>query len=355
MAAHRLGYRVAVLDPDADCPAAGAADVLVQAPLDERCAWEQMAAQCAAITVETENAPVEALRYFARRMRVAPSAEALRIAQDRVAEKRFLAAHGIPVVPFLPINRDCEVSPEQVAGLLPGILKASRLGYDGRGQVRLEHADELACALDALGGNAVLEKRLDLAGEFSVILARNEHGRTAIHPVPFNQHRHGILRTSFAPAELPGGVEQEAIGLARRVAASLDYCGVLCVEFFVDRRGALVVNEIAPRPHNSGHFTVDACVASQFEQQVRTLAGLPLGDPGFIGGVGGAAMVNLLGDLWLDGPSPLNTIVAQGGARLHLYGKDRPRRGRKMGHVTLVRGSLREAERDARCMQLDAR
>ena len=347
MAAHRFGYRVAVLDPDADCPAAGAADRHLCAALDDRTAWEELARLCTAVTIETENAPAEALRFLGARLRVCPDATALAVAQDRATEKRFLAANGIALAPFHVLARPEDLGAPQLADMLPGVLKASRFGYDGRGQIQVASAAQLARAWDELGGVCVLEQRIELAAELSVILARSDDGASAVHPVPLNQHAAGILDLSVAPAPLPQAVQREAVDQARRIAAALAYRGVLCVEFFLDVSGRLLVNEIAPRPHNSGHFTIDACRASQFEQQVRVLAGLPLGDSRMLHGEGGVAMVNLLGDAW-DGEEPRwERVLASPQARLHLYGKREARAGRKMGHITCLAASIEAASEAA--------
>ena len=355
MAAHRLGYRVAVLDPDPECPAAGVANLHLCAALDDRGAWERMAQACAAVTIETESAPAEALQFFAARMPVAPDARALRIAQDRVQEKRFLAANGFEIAPFRVIETPDDARTADVEALLPGLLKASRFGYDGKGQFSVRTRDELARAVRQLqeqNVQGVLEQRIDLAAELSVILARDHRGdggNIAVHPVPLNRHESGILDLSVVPAPLPADVVARAVAEASRLATLLDYRGVLCVEFFLTAAGRLLVNEIAPRPHNSGHFTLDACHASQFEQQVRVLAGLPLGNPGLVAPDLGVAMANLLGDIWAHGEPRWQQVLGAhgalgtGNARLHLYGKREARAGRKMGHLTCVAKSATAA------------
>lgn len=347
MAAHGLGYRVAVVDPDPECPAAGAADRLFCSALDDRAAWRELARLCAGVTVETENAPAAALRYLARRVRVAPGADALEITQNRAAEKRFLAAKGFPVTPFQILEKQEDLTAPGVAALLPGLLKASRFGYDGRGQVPVETPEDLSQAFAQLGGACVLEQRLELAAELSVILARGGDGSVAVHPVPLNRHVAGILDLSLAPAPIAAPVRRNAVAQAKRIANALDYRGVLCVEFFLLEEGRLLVNEIAPRPHNSGHFTIDACRTSQFEQQVRVLAGLPLGDSGMLLANGGAAMLNLLGDAWAGEAPRWERILSDPLARLHLYGKRVPRSGRKMGHITCIAESIETAAKTA--------
>lgn len=346
MSAHRLGYRVAVLDPDPGCPAAGAADRLICRRLDDPAGWRAMTRQCAAITIETENVPAEALSWISRHVPVAPDHKALGIAQDRIREKRYLARNAIPVAPFAVITRRPGARAARLAELLPGVLKSSRFGYDGKGQIGVDTPGELGDAFDALGGKpCVLEQRLPLVAEISVILARGGDGSLRIFPVPLNRHQSGILRESQVPAPLPRRVLDRARRLAVHIAESLDYRGVLCVEFFLLDHGRLVVNEIAPRPHNSGHFTLDACSTSQFDQQVRVLAALPLGDPSLRGA---ATMINLLGDAWQAGEPDWRGVLSQPEARLHLYGKPEPRPGRKMGHITFVAESGAAALRAAR-------
>jgi len=342
MAAHRLGYRVAVLDPDSDCPAGGVANIHICAPLDDERAWQRLADECAAVTIETESVPAEAVQFLAARMPVAPGAAALSIAQDRAREKHFLAANGFAVAPFRVIANAADV--EDVDALLPGLLKVSRFGYDGKGQRAVRSSQELSHAVRQLGGVCVLEQRIELAAELSVILARSADGETAVYPVSLNHHTSGILDLSMVPAPLPQGVCDRAVAESLRLAALLDYCGVLCVEFFLTPEGQLLVNEIAPRPHNSGHFTLDACYTSQFEQQVRVLAGMPLGDPALLSPQKGVAMANLLGQIWADGEPLWEEALSTPNARLHLYGKKTPRTGRKMGHLTCIAESVTLAQ-----------
>ena len=344
MAAHRLGYRVAVLDPDPDCPAAGLANIHICAPLDDRTAWLSFANVCAAVTIETESVPVEALEFFADRMTVAPGPKALHIAQDRTREKLFLAENGFALTPFCVIESGADAERDEIDALLPGLLKASRFGYDGKGQLPVRSRRELAVAARQLGCAAVLEQRVELAAELSVILVRSAHGDTAVFPVPLNRHAAGILDLSVVPGPLPTESVTKAVAESLRLAALLDYRGVLCVEFFLTTDGRLLINEIAPRPHNSGHFTLDACHTSQFEQQVRVLAGLPLGNPALLSPHRGVAMVNLLGELWAGGEPGWEEALSVPNARLHLYGKRTPRMGRKMGHLTCVADSVADAQ-----------
>ena len=337
MAAHELGYRVMVLDPDRDSPAGRIADAHLLADYDDRHTIERMAAACAAVTTEFENVPADALAYLAKSLPVRPDAEVLRICQDRSAEKGFLKAHGFPYAPYVDVRGadDIEKAPDS---LFPGILKVARGGYDGKGQAPVGGRAEALAAYRQLNDEpCVLERRMVLDGEVSVVLARDEAGRIRCFPASENRHRRGILDISIAPA--PGDLGAEAREIAEGIAQRMGYVGTLGVEFFV-AAGRVYVNEIAPRPHNSGHYTLDACVTSQFEQQVRALCGLPLGDTR---AHCAALMVNLLGDLWYpDGAAGRErepnwgTLLALPNLKLHLYGKDRARPGRKMGHFTLL-------------------
>ncbi len=341
MAAQSLGYRVLVLDPDSDGPAASVADRHIAADYLDRDALEILSAECVGVTTEFENVPAEALRFLGERGRVSPGAASVAIAQDRSAEKRFIASAGIAVAPHAVIESQDDLESVD-AHLLPGVLKAARLGYDGKGQARVASLDEARAAFVALGSvPCVLEKRLDLACELSVIVVRDFTGACASFPVAQNIHRHGILAVSITPVDATlEALAEKARAAALHLARTLDYRGVLCVEFFVLGDDTLLVNEMAPRPHNSGHYTIDACVTSQFAQQARVLADLPLGSTRQ---QSPAVMLNLLGDLWyadLDSNElrepDWSAALAVEGACLHLYGKRQARRGRKMGHITIV-------------------
>ena len=357
MAAQSLGYRVAVLDPGEHSPAGSVADRHIRADYLEPRGLAELAAIAAAATTEFENVPAEALAFLARTARVSPAAASVAIAQDRIEEKKFLERCGAEVAPYV-IMRDEPDARGAIAALLPGIVKSARLGYDGKGQIRVTMRDDVVDALRAMGGKpCVLEQLVALECEISVVVARNEHGETATWPVAENLHRNGILDVSIVPARVSEALADKARATATTIAARLDYQGVLCVEMFVTTAGALLVNEIAPRPHNSGHYTIDACVTSQFEQQARVLAGLPLGstrqhEP--------AVMVNLLGDVWFesaDADVPREPDWAQllrhPQTKLHLYGKAEARRGRKMGHVTCVAPTQDEALAAARAIRSD--
>lgn len=333
IAAHEMGYRVMVLDPDRNSPAGLLADVHLCAAYDDQSALDRMARECAAVTTEFENVPASTLDALAQSVPVHPAASAVAICQHRVSEKNFLRDNGFPHAPYVEINAEADI-PAEGAGLYPGILKVARFGYDGKGQARVTTREEaLAAFRQFKGEQCVLEQMLALDYEVSVVLARDVAGNVAAFPTVENLHRNGILDVSIAPARGSAEVREQAQTLARGVAEKLAYVGTLGVEFFVCN-GCLYVNEMAPRPHNSGHYTIDACVTNQFEQQVRALCGLPLGDPRLHSP---AVMVNLLGDVWPDGQTPdWNVLFEQPNLKLHLYGKAEARPGRKMGHFTVI-------------------
>ena len=332
IAAHEMGYRVTVLDPDKNSPAGKIADVHLCAAYDDAAALETLAKTCSAISTEFENVPAATLDYLSQHCVVRPGARAVAIAQNRVYEKNFLHEIGLPVAPYAVIN-SAEDLPEDSTGIYPAILKVARFGYDGKGQARVTDQTQAHAALAAFGSEVcVLEKMLVLDYEVSVILARDEQGNIAAFPTAENSHLHGILDVSIVPARAPAALHDLAHQMAMHIAQQLDYVGVLAVEFFVSD-GHLLVNEMAPRPHNSGHYTIDACTTSQFEQQVRALAGLPLGDPRMHSY---AAMVNILGDVWKNGEPAWEKLMAHTELKLHLYGKHEARKGRKMGHFTVL-------------------
>jgi len=344
MAAQSMGFRVCVLDPGAASPAGAVADDHIRADYLDAAGLHEIAQRCHAVTTEFENVPAAALTQLADQCIVRPAADSVAVAQDRVFEKRFMVNHGIAVAPHVVVQRvdDLVEAPEE---LFPGILKTARLGYDGKGQHRVD-SRESAIEVWTRQGNVpcVLEKRLLLRRELSCLVCRGADGAQVAFTVVENEHRHGILAATLAPARVPIETAEKVQGIAGKVAAALDYVGVLCVEFFELDDGRLLVNEIAPRPHNSGHFTIDACVTSQFEQQARILAGLPLGATAQMAP---AVMLNLLGDVWFhDGAlrePDWAGVLRVGGAKLHLYGKHEARPGRKMGHVTLLGNSLDDA------------
>jgi 5-(carboxyamino)imidazole ribonucleotide synthase len=344
MAAQSLGYRVCVLDPARDSPAAAVADRSICADYTDPGALAELAGLCRAVTTEFENVPAESLERLARDCAVSPRADAAATAQDRRREKCFAQDCGLPVVPYQIIAEAADLARVD-SSLLPGVLKTARLGYDGKGQVRIDRAEALAQAWESLGrAPCVLEKWLSIEREVSVIVCRGRDGRSVTFPVAENQHRNGILAATIVPARIDAALAPRAQAAARTMAERLDYVGVLCVEFFALPGGDLLVNEMAPRPHNSGHYTIDACATSQFDQQVRILAELALGDTRQLAP---AVMLNLLGDLWFDHgrprPPALDAVAAVQGACPHLYGKLEARPGRKMGHVTILGTSLQDA------------
>jgi 5-(carboxyamino)imidazole ribonucleotide synthase len=348
IAAHEMGYKVVVLDPDKKSPAGLLADKHLCAAFDDAEALNEIADTCAAVTTEFENVPASTLEALACRVPMHPAASAVAICQHRMREKDFLRDHGFPHVPYVEINSEKDI-PATDSRLYPGILKVARFGYDGKGQVRVATAEEVLAAFTAFKSEpCILERRLTLDYEVSVVLARDLFGNIAAFPTVENTHRDGILDVSIAPARCSVEIHQQAHTLACRVAEKLGYVGTLGVEFFVCD-GSLYVNEMAPRPHNSGHFTIDACVTNQFEQQVRALCGLPLGDPRLHSK---AVMVNLLGDVWPEGKEPeWRVLFSKAGLKLHLYGKHEARPRRKMGHFTVVGNKADEVLKSA----MDAR
>jgi 5-(carboxyamino)imidazole ribonucleotide synthase len=346
MAAQSIGFRVCVLDPAADGPAPSVADRHIQADYLDENSLKELGGLCAACTTEFENVPARALEFLSEYCIVAPGADAVSVAQDRNAEKQFASQCGLQCAPYAAISVESDldgVSDE----LFPGILKVSRLGYDGKGQAHVDNREQAVSAFRTFGGVAcVLEKKLPLKKEVSVVVARGFDGETIAYPVAENIHRNGILATSSVPARIDPALALKATESTIAMADALKYVGVLCVEYFVVGDDELIVNEMAPRPHNSGHYTIDACLTSQFEQQARVLAGWPLGgvqqhEP--------AVMVNLLGDAWFHGGSDQRAepdwtkVVRHSRAKLHLYGKHEARPGRKMGHVTVLGDSLEHA------------
>jgi 5-(carboxyamino)imidazole ribonucleotide synthase len=346
-AAQQMGYATAVLDADPASPAGVIAHHHIRTGYLDASGLAQLADLSAAITTEFENVPASALAALAERRPVAPGAAAVAICQDRAAEKAHFGRSGVACAPHAVIESVGQLV--SVRGeLLPGILKTARLGYDGKGQIRVESRAELASAWAALGSvTCVLEQMLPLAHELSVIVARGADGTVVNLPAQQNLHRDGILAVTRVPApDVSADVQQRAVESACRIAAELGYVGVLCVEFFVLRDGSLVANEMAPRPHNSGHYSIDACDVSQFELQVRTMTGAPLAAPRLHSP---CVMLNLLGDLWPeDGEPDWAAVLALPGVHLHLYGKAESRPGRKMGHLTVTAATASQADSTAR-------
>jgi 5-(carboxyamino)imidazole ribonucleotide synthase len=345
-AAQQMGYFTAVLDPDPASPAGLVAHYHIEAPYLDEPGLAQLMQRSAAITTEFENVPAAALVTLGAHRPVAPAADAVAICQDRALEKAHFGRCGVPCAPHALIVTDEQLR-EVDARMLPGILKTARLGYDGKGQARVSDLRELAEAWDAMKRvPCVLERRLDLAAEISVVVARAADGAVVHLPAQLNVHRGGILAVTIVPAAgIDAALQRQAVDAATRIAASMEYVGVLCVEFFVLRDGSLVANEMAPRPHNSGHYSLDACDLSQFDLQVRTLTGAPLVQPRLHSP---CVMLNLLGDLWFrrgerEAEPDWAAVLALPGTHLHLYGKAQARRGRKMGHLTVTAGDAPSA------------
>lgn len=343
-AAHEMGYKVWVLDPDSHSPAGLVADRHLIAAYDDYVALDTLGAECAAVTTEFENVPADTLDYLSKFIPVHPAASAVAVCQNRIAEKTFLAEHGLPHGPFAVIRGEDDIRAAD-AGLFPAVLKVARFGYDGKGQARVADREQALAAFQHFKAEpCVLEKMLTLDFEVSVVLARDEAGTVRAFPASENRHRNGILDVTIAPAlalaSLSADMQGSAERIAERIADKLGYVGTLGVEFFVCG-GELFVNEMAPRPHNSGHHTIDACDVSQYEQQVRALCGLALATPRQHSA---AVMVNVLGELWYEDGKGHGTyrepdwsvLHAVPGLRLHLYAKHHARAGRKMGHFVVI-------------------
>jgi 5-(carboxyamino)imidazole ribonucleotide synthase len=337
LAAKRRGYRVCVLDPDVNSPAGQVADQHLCAAFDDKAALSTLAHTCAAISTEFENIDVNSMRYLEGYTRVSPSAHCVAIAQNRAEEKKWMRRAGLKTAPYLELNTlaDCDVATNAANFVFPALLKTTRMGYDGKGQITVNSLAELRSAYLSLGDVAcVLEERLALKQEISVILARSDCGEIQCFPVAENQHVNGILKYSIVPARISAQLADKAVEMAKTLAQQLNYVGVLTLELFVLDNGDLVVNEIAPRPHNSGHYSMDACLHSQFDQQVLTLCGFK---PRSTVQHHPAVMFNLLGDLWCaNSQRPPNFVDVLNEAELYLYGKTSAKKGRKMGHVTVL-------------------
>lgn len=332
--ARRMGYQVAVLDPDPAGPAAAVADHFVQGSLDDLAAAEKLAVRSDVITLDTEHVPADLLERLEAAKPVRPSAAVMRVIQDRLEQRRFLESHDVPQPRYAAVSDAEGLRMAAAAVGLPCVLKTRRTGYDGKGQARVAHEGELDHAWQTVGRvPALVESFIDFDKEISVLLARDTRGEIRFYPIVENVHRRHILHTSRVPARLSLELKSQAEELSAHIAAALGHIGVMAVELFVTRDEQLLVNEAAPRPHNSGHHTFGSCVTSQFEQHVRAVCGLPLGDPSLMRS---AVMVNLLGDLWRNGPPSWRNVLSHPGARIHLYGKKRASPGRKMGHVVIL-------------------
>ena len=347
--ARKLGYRVHTLSPDRDSPTGQIADREVVASYGDEAAVRDFAKGIAVLTFEFENVPSRTIEWAAEHCIVRPAGRVLHVCQHRLREKEFLAGAGLPVAPFRKVNTAAELVAAAAEIGLPGVLKTAAFGYDGKGQRKLLPGDDLVAAWAPFeGAPAVLEGFVRFEREISVLVCRGVDGAMATWPVCENEHANHILDITYCPARIPGSVAASARALAERVALALDLVGVLAVELFLLADGELVINELAPRPHNSGHFSFDASVTSQFAQQVRTICGLPLGSTE---SMRPAAMSNLLGDVWLDsrtGTPNWAAALAIPGVHLHLYGKAEPKRGRKMGHITATGDDVESAARKAK-------
>jgi 5-(carboxyamino)imidazole ribonucleotide synthase len=346
IAARRMGYRVHTLSPDEDTPTGQVADLEINAPYEDLDAIAKFAAAVSVVTFEFENVPADTAAAAARHAPVRPAGHILHTTQHRLREKAFLADGGFPLTPFRRVATLADLAQAAAELGLPAILKTADFGYDGKGQHRIGSSADFGAAWQTVAQReSVLEALVDFEREISVVAARGAKGEFVHYGAIENQHRNGILHTSLAPARVKDSIACQAIEITRAVLEKLDVIGVLCVEFFVTKDGRLLINELAPRPHNSGHFTFDANVTSQFEQQLRAVCGLPLGSPAQLSP---AAMLNLLGDQWLAGEPNWTAAVAAPNVKLHLYGKLAPRPGRKMGHLTALAPTVDQALEDAK-------
>jgi 5-(carboxyamino)imidazole ribonucleotide synthase len=341
LAARPLGYKVHVYSAETDPPAGEVADLEVVAAYQDLDRLRDFTRGVQVVTFEFENVPAASTSVVAELAPVRPSGAILHITQNRLREKRFLAAHGFPVTPFRSINslRDLILVADEIG--TPGVLKTANFGYDGKGQIKVESSSELDSAWQMMNGaESIYEAFVPFEKELSVVAARGFHGELAVFPVFENLHSEHILDVTMAPARIRGGVAKQAVELASGILEKLEVIGVLTVELFLSSKGELLVNELAPRTHNSGHLTIDACVTSQFEQQVRAVCGLPLGSTEL---VRPAAMANLLGELWTWAEPDWASALQDPQVKLHLYGKSEPRQGRKMGHLTVTAPTVSEA------------
>ncbi len=346
LAARRMGYRVHVFSPDSDSPAGRLANREWSADYEDLDAVREFGRNMDVVTLEFENIPSETVEALSEFVPVRPGLLALRTAQNRLREKEFLRSGGFPVAEFrsVPDAASLETSVEEVG--VPAVLKTAGFGYDGKGQSRISEARDASAAWDSLGGEAVLEAWVDFEVELSVVAARGVDGAFAHYGIVRNAHENHILDLTVAPGEVTAEIESEAVGITHGIFEALEIVGTACVEFFLTTQGKLLVNEIAPRPHNSGHWTIEGAATSQFEQQLRAVCGLPLGSTELT--MGAAAMVNLLGDIWADGEPDWRAALEIPQAKLHLYGKAEPRPGRKMGHITALASTPEEAAELAR-------
>jgi 5-(carboxyamino)imidazole ribonucleotide synthase len=342
IAARRMGYRVHAFSPDDDSPTGQVADLEVTSSYEDLDALRAFARGVEVVTFEFENVPIEAIDAVEALAPVRPSGVALHTAQQRAREKTFLADRGVPTAPFAAAATLDELWDAVARVGTPAVIKTAAFGYDGKGQHKVATPADVEHVWTAIGHQAaVVEKFINLQAEISIVAARGVGGEVAAFPAFENRHRNHILDLTTVPAAIPAALAKQAAEITRTILEELQYVGVLCVEFFVSTDGELLVNELAPRPHNSGHLTFDAAVTSQFEQQVRAVCGLPLGSADI---PRPAAMANLLGDLWVDGEPNWAAACRFTDVKLHLYGKNNPRPGRKMGHLTAVGKTVQEAQ-----------
>ncbi len=349
IAARNMGYKVIVLEPDIHSPAGQLSDHHIIAKYDDTEALAELSKKCDVVTTEFENIPAEVLNTLAKTIPVHPSASAIEKAQDRIVEKEFILSCGLLPVPYGAIRSHSDIPNATKDLKFPAILKTARFGYDGKGQQTINHVDDVEPAFKNIDQVAcVLEQRIDLDCEISVVIGRNAEGQSNCFPVSENIHKDGILYQSICPANVDDNIVKAAQAATKRIADKLEYVGVLAVEFFVSKQGELLVNEMAPRTHNSGHFTIDACVTSQFEQQVRMVCGLPFGDSTLLSPI---VMTNMLGDLWGGDDKKTqpkwNKLLENTATKLHLYGKLEARNGRKMGHYCTLATSVSDAQQQA--------
>ena len=343
ISARRMGYRVHTFSPESDTPTGQVADTEINADYEDLDSVEDFAKNVDVITFEFENVPFITVETAEKYAPVRPRGEVLHIAQNRLREKNFLAQNGFPVAPFRHVKTLDEVQKAVEEIGAPAVLKTAGFGYDGKGQARIESLEDCKTAFEKIGGgDAVLEAFVDFEKEVSVVAARDLRGNFAHYGVIENAHENSILDVSFAPALVSNKIQTKAIEIARTILEKLDVVGVLCIEFFLTKDEKILVNELAPRPHNSGHLTVDACVTSQFEQQLRAVCGFNLGSTEFFKP---AAMANLLGDLWESGEPNWTNALQIPNVKLHLYGKQEARCGRKMGHLTALAETAEDAVR----------
>jgi 5-(carboxyamino)imidazole ribonucleotide synthase len=336
LAARQMGYRVVILDPTPGCPAAQVADDHIIGRFDDLDAASRLAASCNVVTMEFENFAVATADHLASLLPVRPAAHILRLAQNRLLEKSFLREAGIPVTPFAAVHHDNSLAAALLQVGLPAVLKTATMGYDGKGQVRVHSEQEARAGYAALRGTCILERLVDFERELSIIVARDVDGNVVTYEPAENNHSGGILDTSMAPARVDQVLAEEARDIGSRIATALELVGILAVELFVKADGTMLANEIAPRPHNSGHWSIEGCQTSQFEQQVRATVGARVGPVGLLSPV---ATANLLGDLWCDGEPLWGKLLEMPDVKLHLYGKREARPGRKMGHLTSLASS----------------